>query len=355
MMERNDLKALYKILFVFAILLVVFFYTNTPVKENEVLKSPNKTYPEQTAPQTNNDVMPRPKTGFSTYVGKKVSEFEEKYGKPDRKAPSAYGFKWWVYNQKDQQYLLVGVEKEKVVQVFLTGEQVDAAPFEVGQTIEDLYRNTITDTEVHVEIDDSTYTFMLSEADLYTRLLVMYDGVYAQLFFDGIEGELEAVRYLDGKTLVKMQPYDMTYVGDMLEPKTPSSFVQQKINEENALQLAELTNIFRTHHGLPTLTFDEQVNTLAASQSSLFARGDGEEDVGLKQNLKNAGIEFDGAAENAAEDYVDAPEAIHSFMNSDKHRTTMLDEAFTVLGTGTYAKNYVQIFIESSKSASDSE
>lgn len=355
MMERNDLKALYKILFVFAILLVVFFYTNTSVKENEVLKSPSKTYPEQSIQQKSSDVMPRPKIGFSTYVGKKASEIEEKLGKPDRIGPSAYGFKWWVYNRQPDEYLLVGVEKGKVVQVYVTGEQADASPFTMGQTIEDLYRNTITDTEVHVNIEESTYTFMLSEADLYTRLLVMYDGVYAQLFFDGIEGELEAVRYLDGKTLVKTQPYDMTYVGDMIEPKTPSSFVQQKINEENALQLAELTNMFRAHHDLPIFVFNEQVNDLASSQSNAFARGDAEEGSGLKQNLKNEGIPFESAAENAAEDYVDAPEAIHSFINSDKHRTTMLEDTFTTLGTGAYAKNYVQIFIESSEPTSDSK
>lgn len=343
------MKVIYKVIIVLALLLVAFFYLNTSVKENEVLKSPNKTYPEQKAPQSNSDAMPRPTEGYSTYVGKDISKLQNKLGKPDRIGPSAYGFKWWVYNQQNQ-YLLVGVEKGKVVQVFMTGMKADATPFKLGQTIEDIYRTTITDTEVHVKIKGSTYTFMLNEEELQTRLLIMYDGVYAQLFFDDAEGELEAVRFLDGKTLVETQPYDMTYVGELLTAKTPSSFEQQNINVENATQLAELTNVFRTHHDLAPLTFDNDTIMLAANQSESFAKDqDEEDDVSLKEKLKEANIDFDSAAENAAEDYVDAPEAIHSFMNSPKHRKTMLNDEFNLLGTGAFGKNYVQIFVESQK------
>jgi uncharacterized protein YkwD len=341
------LKVIYKVIIVLAVLLVIFFYMNTSVKENEVLKSPNKTYPEQKAPQSNSDAMPRPTEGYSTYVGKNVSTLQNKLGKPDRIGPSAYGFEWWVYN-KESQYLLVGVEKNKVVQVFMTGSKADATPFKLGQTIEDIYRTTITDTEVHVKIKGSTYTFMLNEEELQTRLLIMYDGVYAQLFFDSTEGELEAVRFLDGKTLVETQPYDMTYVGELLTAKTPSSFEQQNINVENATQLAELTNVFRTHHQLPALTFDNDTIMLAANQSESFAKSKNEEDdMSLKEKLEEAHIDFNSAAENAAENYVDAPEAIHSFMNSKKHRKTMLNDQFNLLGTGAFGKNYVQIFVES--------
>lgn len=341
------MKVIYKVIIVLAVLLVIFFYMNTSVKENEVLKSPNKTYPEQKAPQSNSDAMPRPTEGYSTYVGKNVSTLQNKLGKPDRIGPSAYGFEWWVYN-KESQYLLVGVEKNKVVQVFMTGSKADATPFKLGQTIEDIYRTTITDTEVHVKIKGSTYTFMLNEEELQTRLLIMYDGVYAQLFFDSTEGELEAVRFLDGKTLVETQPYDMTYVGELLTAKTPSSFEQQNINVENATQLAELTNVFRTHHQLPALTFDNDTIMLAANQSESFAKSKNEEDdMSLKEKLEEAHIDFNSAAENAAENYVDAPEAIHSFMNSKKHRKTMLNDQFNLLGTGAFGKNYVQIFVES--------
>lgn len=345
------LKVIYKVLIVLALLLVVFFYMNTSVKENEVLKSPNQMYPEQKAPQSNSDAMPRPTEGYSTYVGKDISTLQNKLGKPDRTGPSAYGFEWWVYNQQDQ-YILVGVEKSKIVQLFMTGKQADATPFELGQTIEDVYRTTITDTEVHVKIKGSTYTFMLNEEELQTRLLIMYDGVYAQLFFDEADGELEAVRYLDGKTLVKTKPYDMTYVGNLLTAKTPSSFEQQNINVENATQLAELTNVFREQNGLKPLVFDNDTIMLAANQSENFAKNkDEENEMSLKEQLKRAHIDFESAAENAAEDYVDAPEAMHSFMNSKKHRKTMLDDRFNLTGTGAFGQNYVQIFVEGPEQA----
>lgn len=344
------LKALYRILFVFALLLVVFFYTNTSVQENDVLKSPSKAFPEQTVSDSNTDAMPRPKEGYSTLIGQDVAQLKKKLGEPERIGPSEYDFDWWVYKQQES-YILVGVEDDQVVQLFLAGDDVEAKPFTIGQTLEQLYRTTITDAEVHVKIKNSTYTFMLSELDLQSRLLVMYDGVYAQLYFDNIDGDLNAVRFLDGPTLVKMKPYDMSFVGDLLTPKTPSSFAQQKINTENATQLSELTNVFREHKNLPTLQTMSELNHLALEQSKVYAKTKSEDDeqIGLKNRLNDAQIKFKSASKNAAEDYTDAPEAIHGLMNSEKHRQTLLNDNFSYFGTGVFGKNYTQIFIEAEK------
>lgn len=344
------LKALYRILFVFALLLIVFFYTNTSVQENDVLKSPSKAFPEQTVSNSSTDAMPRPKEGYSTLIGKDVAQLKKELGEPERIGPSEYDFDWWVYKKKSS-YILAGVENNRVVQIFLAGDDAEAKPFEIGQTLEQLYRTTITDTEVHVKIKNSTYTFMLSELDLQSRLLVMYDGVYAQLYFDNIDGDLHAVRFLDGPTLVKMKPYDMSFVGDLLTPKTPSSFAQQKINAENAEQLSELTNVFRQHKGLPTVQTMSELNHLALEQSKVHAKttSEDEEQISLKKRLNDAQIPFKSASENAAEDYTDAPEAIHGLMNSEKHRQTLLNDNFSYLGTGVFGKNYTQIFIEAEK------
>ncbi|PWI22038.1 hypothetical protein DF281_09030 [Kurthia zopfii] len=343
------LKSLLRILFLLVIFLIGFFYLNLPANENSPLKGPTKTVPNTKVPEITGDASERPKAGWSTYIGKDVQTLKEKLGEPVRKGPSQYGFKWWVYST-DQQYMLVGVSKGKINQIYLTGTIADFAPFTLNQTLDELYRNTITDTEVNIKIGESIYTLVLSEDDLQSRLLVMYDGVFAQLYFDKMNKTLMGIRFIDGETLVKQQPYDMTYVGDMIETKKPSSFDQQKINNENATQLFELSNRFRKTVELESFIEDEDVNIatrqhLEGIVMESLANTSAPE-TALKKLLENNQIEFEDAAENIAEDYSDAADAMSGIINSDKHRKDLMNEKNTILGVAAFEKNYAQIFIE---------
>ncbi|MBQ0137990.1 MAG: hypothetical protein KBT36_01730 [Kurthia sp.] len=343
------MKALLRILVLLALALIALFYVDHTDDKNEPLKGPTKPVPNTEVPQLSGDVMERPKEGWSTYVGKKIATFQKELGEPQRKGPSAYGFTWWVYNQEDE-YILVGVEKGKINQLFVTGEKIDLAPFKLGQTIDELYRNTITDTEINVTVDNNIYTMILSEIDLQTRLLVMYKDVLAQLYFDGETKKLTAIRFIDGETLVKQKPYDMTYVGEVLEPKKPSSFDMEKINNENAQQLFELSNIYRQLNGLPVFEIDPRLSVVTQEQvegivMERIAKSDAPE-TELESLLKNNDIPFEKTSENLAEEYADAAEAVSGFMNSESHRKDLLNEDFNKLGTGAFETNFAQIFIK---------
>ncbi|MGG0655981.1 CAP domain-containing protein [Rummeliibacillus pycnus] len=346
------MKAFFRVLIILAALLVVFFYINQPVKENEPLapNSNGKVIPQKEAPDINKSTVERPTKGLSTLVGHSTKKLQEKLGKPDRISPSAYDFDWWVYQKSPSNYILVGVENRKVKQVYMTGKDSNAAPFKIGQGIDELYRNTITDTEVNVKIKDNIYTFILNEEDLQSRILVMYDGLYAQLYFDAIDKTLEAVRYIDGETLVKQHPYDMTYVGDLITPSVPSSYKQEEIDQENKKQLFELTNVYRLQKGLPALLSEEDLNELAMAHSEKLAVNKiSQEEQGsdvFKDRLKNAEIQFNSAGENVTEDYLDAPEAINGLLNSEKHRDTLLNKNFNQIGTGAFGKHFTQVFIQ---------
>ncbi|MGM9966679.1 MULTISPECIES: CAP-associated domain-containing protein [unclassified Rummeliibacillus] len=353
------MKVLLRVLIILAGILIAFFYINQPVKENAPLKAPNsngKVIPQKVAPDLNNSVVERPNKGLSTLVGLSTKKLKKTLGTPDRKSPSAYDFDWWVYQKSPSNYLLIGVENNKVKQVYITGSEADASPFKIGQGIDELYRNTITDTEVSVKIKQNIYTFILNEADLQSRILIMYDGLYAQLYFDAIDKTLEAVRYIDGETLVKQHPYDMTYVGDLITPSVPSSYKQVEIDQENRKQLFELTNVYRVQKGLPELTSAEDLNELAMAHSEKLAVNNlsKEEQASdaFKDRLKIAEIQFDSAGENVTEDYLDAPEAINGLLNSEKHRDTLLNKHFNQIGTGAFGKHFTQVFIKRSESDS---
>lgn len=343
------MKALLRILLLLALLLIALFYVDQSDKKEETLKGPTKTVPNTKIPKITSDVTERPTEGWSTYVGEKIETLEKKIGEPQRKGPSAYGFTWWVYNSSDE-YILVGVEKGKINQLFITGENIDLSPFKLGQTIDELYRNTITDTEINVTVNKNIYTMILSEVDLQSRLLVMYKDVLAQLYFDAQTKTLTAIRFIDGETLVKQKPYDMTYVGDVLETKKPSSFELEKINIENAQQLFELSNIARKLHGLPQfeenskLTLITQQQVQAIVMESLSKSNTTE--IELESLLKNNNIAFENASENLAEEYSDAAEAISGFLNSEKHRKDLLNPSFNKLGTGAFETNFAQVFVE---------
>ncbi|MBK3495433.1 hypothetical protein JFL43_11340 [Viridibacillus sp. YIM B01967] len=354
------MKALFRILLILAAILVVFFYTNQSVKENELLTAPNsngKVIPQKEAPTVNGEAIPRPKDGLSTLIGKSTKSLAKLKGEPSRKEPSAYGYDWWVYDKNYDNYMMFGVEAGKVTQVYISGANVEAEPFKIGQSLDDIYRSTIIDTEVNVQIDENIYTFILNEVDMKTRILTMYDGLYAQMYFDATDQSLRAVRFIDGETLVKQQPYDMTYVGDMITPSVPSSYLQAEIDLANQQQLFDLTNVYRIQKGLPALNAAIDLNNIAQSHTESLALGKISQETvqsdTLKNRLKNATIEFDVAAENIAEDYLDAPEAINGLLNSEKHRDTLLNEDFNQLGSGAFGKHFSQVFIQRVESMSD--
>ena len=115
---------------------------------------------------------------------------------------------------------MVGVTDDKINQLYTTELTADVTPFEIGQNVDDIYRFTIVQSEVDVIIDDNLYSFTLNSRDVKNRLLIMYEGLYAQLYIDELDGELVAVRFIDPVTLVLHQPYDMSYTGEMTHFET---------------------------------------------------------------------------------------------------------------------------------------
>ncbi len=61
---------------------------------------------------------------------------------------------------------------------------------------------------------------------------------------------LEAVRFIDPITLVLHQPYDMTYIGEMVVAEPPSSTMQMEVDRTAERQIFELTNSYREKHGV---------------------------------------------------------------------------------------------------------
>lgn len=345
------MKNLLRIMIFLSVILIVFFYFDTSIEENEPLEAP-VTMDPLPADDLEEDPLEvdRPTEGISTYIGKPAETWLADYGTPARMEPSSFGYEWWVYSQSFSSYVMVGVKEGQVVQVYAAGTAVDASPYEIGQKLEDLYRFTIVENEITVKYGSSIYTFSLSGEDTKRRLLVRFEDVYAQLYIDEEDHALEAVRFMDAETLIRHQPYDMMYTGELLPITKPSSTLQIAIDEANAKQIIDLTNVYRLHHQKQALAVNPSVSSLAALHSQNTAKknlasGEEVELESLDNRLTEAEIEFEGAAENTASQYYDAMEAVHGWINSENHRDAILSDRFNEIGVGAFGKYYTQILL----------
>lgn len=357
------MKALFRILMICgAIALIGFMFFNTP-KENEPLEGPNTNsniIPQTELKQPDIGAMTRPQSGISTLIGKGTQTVLEQYGEPERKEPSSFGYEWWVYNKDVSTFFMIGVENNVVTQVYIAGQDINAFPFKVGQKRDEIYRMTIIDYEVAANVGDNIYIFSMNEEDMQTRLLIKFDGLYAQLYIDRETSELQGIRYTNSKTLVLHQPYEMSYQGELVRRTPPSSFLQQEIDRANAKQLDDLLNVTREHHGLPPVEINESLENTARMHSEdmkvqNFLSHESPKYGDLKKRLQAQSIDYSDANENLATAYFDAIEAMHGWTNSTEHRKVLLNDKYSQVGSGVFVDYYTQIYIEPASLKMDSE
>ncbi|CAN7443455.1 CAP domain-containing protein [Rossellomorea sp. LjRoot5] len=339
---------------IFVIILIIGIYQGQK-QENKPLKAPEtqtlKEDKENKVNQTIETPGERPASGLSTWIGKDTKKVKKAFGEPERVEPSPYGYEWWVYPISTKQYIQMGVLNHKVVTLYAIGNQVDVAPYKLGQRLEDIYRFTIVESEIVVNDDSGAYQFELNEEDLNTRLLVPLGNIYAQLYLDKITSRLTSIRFLDSRTLIEMHPYEMMYRGELAEETEPSEDEWDKVNTASEQQIFDITNVIRHQFGEDTLKWDEETAQIARGHSKeMFEKNYFSHDsptIGdLSQRLEQGGVRFKTAGENIASQYTDAPEAVHGWLNSEGHRKILLEQDFTHLGVGVYKRFYTQNFIE---------
>ncbi len=296
----------------------------------------------------------RPKSGLSLWIGKSVEEMTAQFGEPKRIDNSSYGYDWWVYTVSEQQYIQFAIDKSKIVSVYAIGSDVNASPYTLGQSLEEIYQFTIIEQEIVIKDGSGSYQFELTEEDLNTRLLVEVGDIYAQLYLDKYTGKLISVRFLDKETLIKMRPYEMVYRGELAEEKELTEEEWEKHNIGSEQQIFDITNIIRKQFNKSVLKWDEETALVARKHSQemleeeYFAH---ESPVfgSLSDRLNKADIPYQKAGENIAAQYIDGPAAVHGWLNSEGHRKTLLEKDFTHLGVGVDRKYYTQNFLEEVK------
>lgn len=292
-----------------------------------------------------------PKNGVYTYMGMKTNELEEILGKPTRVDPSAYQYDWWIYHQTPSTYLQIGILNNKVVSVYVIGEEVDIHPFYIGQSISEIQSKYEIESTVSLENGHNFYRFELTEEDMLTRPLVVIGDVYIQLYIDSYTKKLSSVRFIDEETLVKLRPYELVYRGELPQQQEISSDAWLAIEAGVSSQILDLTNIIRLRHQLQPVKWDSETAKVAYHHSQDMRMNEyfshtSPTTGGLMDRLASGDILYQIAGENIAAKYVDGIAVVEGWLNSDGHRETLLNEDFTHLGVGVYERYYTQNFIK---------
>lgn len=341
------MKTIFRMLIIGTMLALFFYYTNTEDGTNQLLEGPNQVIPPvaiATVDVSEGVTLPRPDKGLSTLIGKNSDFVTAEFGDPQSVERTPFHDEWWIYKDKAH-YLMIGVANNRVTQVYTNTNVYDVSPYEVGYSLDDIYRKTILEQEVTVTIEENTYLFMMNEDDLQARLLVKYDDLYVQLYMDTATKTLVGIRFLDAETLVIHQPYEFQYDGQLVEVDPLPSHLQQQVNTASAEQIFHLVNSFRLQYEQQALIQELALTNLAHLHSEGLFNETNDPSYGkLEQRLLDEQIEVERYAENVATNYVDSIEVVHGWLNSQEHRQQMLDERYTHTGVGVVTNYYTQIF-----------
>ncbi|GMB08580.1 CAP domain-containing protein [Thermolongibacillus altinsuensis] len=289
--------------------------------------------------------------GLGALIGATEEMIEKQFGKPARIDRSAYDYVWWIYNGHSSSYMQIGFLNGRVVTAYACGDEVNIAPFKVNASISELFQKIPIRDEITVQLDEGIYRFELSEEDLTFQPVVQLGHVYAQLYIDRFTGKLSSVRFMDGETFVKLRPYELVYRGELPVSSNANGSFQAEIEQANARQIFDITNVIRQRHGIRPLQWDEHIAKIAYEHSKDMKKNgyfahESPKYGDLKERLTNGDVRFQMAGENIAAEYVDGIAAVEAWLNSKSHRETLLNEEFTHLGVGVFERYYTQDFIK---------
>ncbi|MGG3466542.1 CAP domain-containing protein [Neobacillus pocheonensis] len=313
---------------------------------------------KQSSSQENPDNKPsnktaseKPKQGLALFIGNDISSLEKEFGKPVRIDESLYGYQWYIFNQDNKHYVQVGVEDQQIVTIYAIGENLDVAPFEIGQPVEEIFNTQFIDTNISIDLNGNSYRFELNDTDLNLRPIVQLGDVYVQLYIDKFTGNLSSVRFLNATTLIKQRPYELSYRGQLIEPPVPDENKMKLIESGTEHEIFDITNVLRIRHKLKPLKWDELTAEVAFGHSRDMSENNDFSHTSkkfgdLSNRLKTAKVAYQSAGENIAANYTDGPAVVEGWLNSKGHRDALLNKDFTHLGVGVYQKYYTQNFIQ---------
>lgn len=286
------------------------------------------------------------------YIGEGDKAVSSILGTPDRKEFAALKYDWWVYNRDLKQYVQVGIQNGKVVDLYSNAPAWNLNGIKVG-TEKSVADQKFPGREVQFTYGGANFTLANDDPG---RRVDVKDGVATILYFDLHNGNrVTAIRQMTVDHLLqsKLFSYAYRYSGKepSVNPPTLTTKEQETVNLGNERIILDLANVARARFGVPSVSWNEEAAKVARAhsqdmlQNHYFSHESATTGLTPFDRLDRAGISFSWAGENIAKGYYDGIEAHEGWMNSKGHRENLLKREFTTLGVGVKGEYYSQEFV----------
>ncbi|MBI5974491.1 CAP-associated domain-containing protein [Staphylococcus canis] len=334
------------------VFLVYLFYS--PQLEFDVLENPNQSKTEKSnstpTKHLEQNMNPKLTSGLGTMIGQPIGKVTEKLGEPDRTYHYLKKYKTSIYQKKDA-YIIVLSEKQKVKSIYLTGQGSRdlSGPIKVNDDATKLYNSYSMNTEPQFELNHKKYHFELSDFDIKTQALIQLENTYTQVFIDQQSNRILGVRFLDKEALVDINPYS----DKINEPLTDEALEQEDKKQtpdqtkNQLLTMYDLTNEMRKLNQRAPLEVNSTLENVATVDLfDVVDRANADFREGHLIDLINqTRLDYDSVTQNVGYNFNDVPTVVHGWINSDTHRSRMLNAEYDEMGGEVDRQYYMLIFL----------
>ncbi len=267
---------------------------------------------------------------YNIKIGDSESSVINKIGLPDRKDLSEYGFTWYVYNRFEKNFIMVGIDNNKVVGLYsnsLDSEETEGIRLNDKQEL-------VRQNYKAIEYKKKGNTKFMIESDNQFDI-ILKNNKYITIFYDLHEGN----------KVISYQVIDKN-IEDSTKDIYPT--YSDELKESFELQIIDLTNSVREKNNLNRLDFSSKAK-ISSIKHSEDMRNENYFDHVNKNNespfdrMKKEKIKYSLAGENIAAGQVSAIYAHEAWMNSLGHRKNILGD-YENIGVGVSFGGHYKIY-----------
>ncbi|WP_270506752.1 CAP-associated domain-containing protein [Paraclostridium sordellii] len=271
---------------------------------------------------------------IKSYEDIKIGDDKEsvisKIGLPDRKDLSEYGFTWYVYNRFKNNFIMVGIENEKVVGLYSNSlNSCETKGIKIGDKLGDI-REKYKPIEYKKK---GNIKFVVESKNQFDILLE--DDKYITLFYDIHNNS-------------KVRSYQI--IDKNIENKTSDIYpvFNEKLKYSFEMQTIDLINSERDKNDLDRLTFSEKAKISSEKHSEDMKENNyfdhlNKENETPFDRMKKEDIIYSIAGENIAAGQINSVYAHEALMNSLGHRKNILGD-YENVGVGVSFGGHYKIY-----------
>lgn len=267
---------------------------------------------------------------YDIKIGDSVDSVIKKIDNPDRKDYSEYGFEWYVYNRFKNNFVMVGIENDKVVGLYSNSiNSTEMLDIKLGDEMDNIRK-----ISKPIEYKKKGNTKFIIESNNQFDIFIE-DGKYITVFYD-IHNESKAISY--------------QIIDKVVENRTQHIYPKysEELKKSFEMQTIDLINSVRDKWGLKRLKLSEKASISSLKHSENMKNENFFDHINKKNEtpfdrMKKEHISYSLAGENIAAGQINAIYAHEALMNSLGHRKNILGD-YDNIGVGVSFGGHYNVY-----------